>query len=192
MAASPSELLQSRKLRAKMPVSCKSLQPKVQKNVHARLVKQQQRTERWYNKGIRKDFELRPGDKVVVNCGRNKETWEPGVVIQKLEQPRSYLIQNSNGNLVRRTLQHLEKSVLNAGGNNHFELYPFSNLSAIVNKPVPSQLVNKSDVNKQTTTVQDPTDVFSTFRLVVPDWLFQQQNVSSYGRKINPPSRYPM
>ncbi|KAK3926333.1 Transposon Tf2-6 polyprotein [Frankliniella fusca] len=146
-------------------------------------------------KGVRKDFVLEPGETVIVNCGQKKgETWEPGVVIRKLDQPRSYLIKNSCGNLVRRTLQHLDRSGSNTKIENHFELYRLDKTTAtVIETGRPGLQENKPNVNKQATITRAEAkhDVDISYRLIVPDWLFKE-NVSRYGRALKPPIKYPL
>lgn len=188
MSASPAEMLMSRKIRTVLPVSCNALKPKVQNQVYDKMVQQQMRTEKWYNTSVRKDFELQPGDKVVVNCGQKGETWEPGTVVKKLKQPRSYLIENCKGNVVRRTLQHLCKSESPCDiKNNHFELYPLA--SKPENRVTNPEVIINNVVNKQKA-VGTPT--MSTYQLLVPDWLFEVRptNVSKFGRVLKPTQKY--
>lgn len=41
---------------------------------------------------------------------KRKSGWVPGVVVKKSEMPRSYLIKQENGKLIRRNLYHLRPS----------------------------------------------------------------------------------
>ncbi|CAL9684132.1 unnamed protein product [Knipowitschia caucasica] len=49
---------------------------------------------------------LRPGQHVTV-WNKERRTWHPAVVQQKCNEPRSYVVQTPNGNMIRRSRSHL-------------------------------------------------------------------------------------
>ena len=86
---SPAQLLMNRRLRSKLPVTLKHLKPKVisQKIVHEKLTQKQEKQKYFYDKSKRNLNDLRPGDTIRV---QSEKKWEPGVVVQKADTPRSY------------------------------------------------------------------------------------------------------
>ena len=54
--------------------------------------------------------ELSPNENVTIYNHVNK-TWEPGKILEKHATPRSYVVENSQGNVVRRNRVDLRKSV---------------------------------------------------------------------------------
>ena len=72
-----------------IPVTLKHLKPKVisQKIVHEKLTQKQEKQKYFYDKSKRNLNELRPGDTIRV---QSEKKWEPGVVVQKADTPRSY------------------------------------------------------------------------------------------------------
>ncbi|KAK3928666.1 hypothetical protein KUF71_016890 [Frankliniella fusca] len=191
MGASPSQLLFSRKLRS-LPVSANALKPRVQKDVRAKLQAQQERTMGWYNKSAkRKDFTLKPGEKIAIKCNK-KETWQPATVVKKCdEEPRSYLVRNNKGHIIRRTLQHITKSVTPIEEENLYDHYPLSSQTNNVKTPelvitnVPA--INNQTHSKVKAQINKPQP--PTYQLIVPEWLFNaNQRVSS--RISKPVQRY--
>ena len=86
---SPAQLLMNRRLRSKLPVTLKHLKPKVisQKIVHEKLTQKQEKQKYFYDKSKRNLNELKPGDTIRV---QSEKKWEPGVVVQKADTPRSF------------------------------------------------------------------------------------------------------
>ena len=105
---SPAQLLMNRRLRSKLPVTLKHLKPKVisQKIVHEKLTQKQEKQKYFYDKSKRNLNELKPGDTIRV---QSEKKWEPGVVVQKADTPRSYHVQTQRGSY-RRNRKHLMKT----------------------------------------------------------------------------------
>ena len=105
---SPAKLLMNRRLRLKLPVTLKHLKTKVisQKTVHEKLIQKQEKQKYFYDKSKRKLNELKPGDTILV---QKKKKWEPGVVVQKADTPRSYHVQTQQGSY-RKNRKHLMKT----------------------------------------------------------------------------------
>lgn len=107
LGVTPSELMMSRLLRTKLPVAEINLKPKVQ-DIRDRQIKTQAGYKAWYDKRAnRKEIELIKGQAVMI---KRKWGWVPGVVVKKADTPRSYLIKQENGRIIRRNLYHLRPS----------------------------------------------------------------------------------
>ncbi|XP_052123376.1 uncharacterized protein K02A2.6-like [Frankliniella occidentalis] len=121
--ASPSQLLNSRVLKCKIPMTEETLKPKVQEGVNRKLVERQERSEKQYNKTAkRKIVTFQDNDKVLVYTGEN---WEPAIVVKKNhENPRSYEIKTNHGTYVRTT-HHMKKRFDNRPiqSSNYYQIY---------------------------------------------------------------------
>ncbi|KAE8750222.1 hypothetical protein FOCC_FOCC003030 [Frankliniella occidentalis] len=108
MGYSPAQLMFSRKMRTTLPVTNQDLKPVVPQSVKSKMLNQQRRTEKWYNKSARRtECNFQPGDPVIINLGNKGETWKEGNVIEKCKEPRSFLVQMKNGGQVRRATNHM-------------------------------------------------------------------------------------
>lgn len=107
---SPSQILFSRRCRTKVPIHSNLLKPKVQSNanVHQRIEKNQEKYKYYYDRTTKTAKPLKEGDNVVVY--RNK-VWEPAKIVEKHDSPRSYVIEDSKGEIMRRNSLHLRKSL---------------------------------------------------------------------------------
>jgi len=105
MQYSPAQMLMSRSLRTRIPCSNVLLEPAV---VMARdeLQGRQDKYKRDFDRGTKELESLQPGDSVHVQRGKH---WEPAVVTQVAEQPRSYIVDNGTHEL-RRNRKHLNKT----------------------------------------------------------------------------------
>ena len=77
-----------------------------QKIVHEKLTQKQEKQKYFFDKSKRNLNELKPGDTVRV---QSEKKWEPGVVVQKADTPRSYHVQTQRGSY-RRNRKHLIKT----------------------------------------------------------------------------------
>ena len=104
---SPAQMLMSRQLRTKLPVTANTLKPAV---VDARpfLQSRQALYKSQFDKSSRQLPPLREGDTVRFRQ-HDTRTWQPAVVKQCAETPRSYIIQHELGEL-RRNRRHLMRS----------------------------------------------------------------------------------
>ena len=104
MKYSPSQMLMSRTLRTKIPTAMKVLIPNVV-NPREELIQRQEKQKEQYDKIQRaKDLPpLDPGDVVRVRKGN---VWEPAIVTQDNEHPRSYVV-NRDGREIRRNRSDL-------------------------------------------------------------------------------------
>lgn len=101
--ASPTELLNSRKLRSILPCSPVLLKPKIQKQVKQKLEIKRAVQKKYYDKNARDLKELTKGQKVKAWIN---EKWESGTVLDIL-RTRSYLIRLNNGGTIIRNRRHL-------------------------------------------------------------------------------------
>ena len=135
---SPSELLMGRKLRTQLPTLPNNLKPAVPKPIDDKENQYRQNQEQNFNRRHRaKELPvLQPGDQVWL---RDQQRY--GQVIEKTQNPRSYLVKASNGSTVRRNrtaIVFTGKEQLNTGelpNTSHCTLTPTEQYN---NKTVPS------------------------------------------------------
>ena len=103
---SPAQLLMNRRLRTDLPTSQKQLLPKLNdhystiKALEKRKLKQKQ----YYDRTAKTLPSLHPNDPVrVLQNGR----WEPGVIVDEEDTPRSYKVRTPDGGTYRRNRRHL-------------------------------------------------------------------------------------
>src|SRR5436190_11438122 len=99
LGLSPSQLLLSRRMRTRLPISKNLLVPEINGNVKDRLesIQKKSKTNYDYRSKYRKPFER--NENVVIRDGK---VWKPAVIIDKHVMPRSYIVKKDNGNVVRR------------------------------------------------------------------------------------------
>ena len=102
----PSELLMGRRLRTMVPISQENLRPQLPDINKIRSFEEKDQTKRkdYFDKrhGVKEAPELNVGDQVYIRDMKLR-----GIVTQKHENPRSYLINTSEGRVVRRNKFHL-------------------------------------------------------------------------------------
>jgi hypothetical protein len=98
--ASPAQILMSRRLRSHLPTTQNQLQPKLvdPERMKEKFEEKKTKQKRYYDRG---STEL-PAVQV-----QNK--WKPAVIKEKLETPRSYIVQTPNGQRFRRNRNHIRK-----------------------------------------------------------------------------------
>lgn len=101
--ASPSELLNNRKLRSIVPCSPKLLLPKIQKYVKSELQSRQAKQKEYYDIGARDLTPLVPGQKIKVRINKR---WVSGTVLS-IRGIRSYAVQLDGGGILIRNRRHL-------------------------------------------------------------------------------------
>jgi len=106
---SPSQLLNSRKMRSKLPEKLSNLKPKlINRNIQYQMAAEQERQGFYYNKhSLKHEVSFEVGEKVLIQ-NIIKKTWEKAEVIRKLDN-RSYLIKLINGRVLRRNSHHIRK-----------------------------------------------------------------------------------
>ena len=103
----PAQLLMKRMLRDKVPTKPDLLKPKISENAREQLLKRQKTQKAEYDKSVK---DMKQIDKSNSVCYRVGKTWEPTVVVDKHESPRSYIISNEMGHNVQRNRVHLQKT----------------------------------------------------------------------------------
>lgn len=109
---SPAQILMSRQLRTKLPVTNNKLSPMLTKNVQDKLKTKQKNMKKYHDQRIKKEnHTFAVNDKVVYQHDTaNNKIWLPGKVIKK-HSNRSFYIENENRNILRRNTVHLRKSL---------------------------------------------------------------------------------
>lgn len=111
MGYSPSQLLNSRMTKTKMPVSNELLMPKLCENVVTKIIDKRKNNKKYFDKCARDLKPLNSKNDVTIFNHVNK-TWEPGKIISSHDTPRSYLVKDAiSGNIVRRNRVDLNPSV---------------------------------------------------------------------------------
>ena len=100
LKCSPAQLLLSRMLKDKIPVTSELLAPKVAEDAYRALKARQRKQKAYYDRGTKPLSKLNVGDSVTVRLGRRD--WTPAVVTQLHSAARSYLVTTENGRVYRR------------------------------------------------------------------------------------------
>ena len=101
---SPAQLLINRRLRTDLPTHHKELLPKLTDLKATRKALEQRKLEQIYDRSAKELPPLHPNDSVRI-CHKGK--WEPAVVIDLDETPRSYHVRTQDGSTFRRNRRHL-------------------------------------------------------------------------------------
>lgn len=109
LGASPAQLLMSRQLRSSLPIHVSKLKPAVIPNVKTLLTQKSNLTKQHYDKTANsKECTFSPSDYVFMQNPFTKE-WEPGIIVEKCDEPRSYFVKNSGtSRVVRRNVKFLK------------------------------------------------------------------------------------
>ncbi|KAG8181146.1 hypothetical protein JTE90_024442 [Oedothorax gibbosus] len=102
---SPAQLMFGRRLKTKIPIHTKLLNPDIFNNVSERVLKRQDKQKQYYDKNASPLKPLSPGDNILALNFHNKK-WETAKIISKCGS-RSYMIENHLGNTVRINRIHL-------------------------------------------------------------------------------------
>ncbi|KAG5878931.1 hypothetical protein JTB14_005984 [Gonioctena quinquepunctata] len=105
---SPSQLLNNRRLRDKLPVHSGLLKQEGvnTEEVRRKMIKNQHVQKCYYDKkGVKNLPKVKEGDKIVI---RKDEIWEPGTVIGEHQSPRSYIVEDDSGKILRRNRKLLK------------------------------------------------------------------------------------
>ncbi|KAL4084397.1 hypothetical protein QTP88_028220 [Uroleucon formosanum] len=130
--ASPSELLMSRLLKIKLPISKDKSKPTLQRNNHANLIKAQGKYKEWHDKrNNKKEVIFYEGHKVVL---LKKDKWIPGKIISKIVSPRSYWVEllelnesEEEGNVESKNIEGSEPQKKIVAWTDHKPLVSISN-----------------------------------------------------------------
>jgi hypothetical protein len=104
-------MLNSRTYQSNLPsLSKPTLFPKIDDETNSKLQARQDLQKLYYDKSSRDLSEVYPGDKVrVLNPFNHK--WEPGVVKDKEQTPKSYVLDMPSGSTLKRNRRHIRPSV---------------------------------------------------------------------------------
>ncbi|KAE8742071.1 hypothetical protein FOCC_FOCC012398 [Frankliniella occidentalis] len=143
--ASPAQLLMSRQLRTTLPIVTSRLKPSLVPNVVSKLNQKAQTAKNFYDKTAQaKEKEFSPSDYVFVKNPRTTK-WEPGIVIDVCEEPRSYLVKtNSSNNVIRRNCVFLKPRNVNVPSSTPVTCYLQKNQN---NVPIPEPQVQNNDLD---------------------------------------------
>jgi len=100
MIPSPAELLNNRKMRGTLPVCIRNYHPQ-KEDIYEQFQRRQETQKHNFDKHARDLPPLIPGQQVRTQS-HISGNWFPAVVIAKCPEPRSYMIQTTNGSTLRR------------------------------------------------------------------------------------------
>jgi hypothetical protein len=162
--ASPAQVLMSRRLRSHLPNTKSQLKPQVvdSEKMKKKLEEKQVKQKQCYDKGSKKLSTLEEEESVRVQV---KSKWKPAVIKGKLQAPRSYIVQMSNGQSLRRNRQHIKKQSTQTSNG----------------------AVNLNMSNKMEPIEDDPVQVKRTDK---EEQVQEQQYRTRSGRISRPPDRY--
>ncbi|GBN22426.1 Transposon Ty3-G Gag-Pol polyprotein [Araneus ventricosus] len=149
---SPAQLMFSRRLRTKLPVTNKLLNSEVVNNVKGLLTKRQQIQKQFHDRSAKSLSKLNPGD----NVRMKNKTWEPAQVISIDKDLRSYTVKSESGKILKRNRKYLIKS---HGELNEMSDYSMSdndnsmpdNVIRLTNGPTQNKCITMNDTNVTTT-----------------------------------------
>jgi RNase H-like domain found in reverse transcriptase/Reverse transcriptase (RNA-dependent DNA polymerase)/Integrase zinc binding domain len=105
---SPAQIMFNRSIKTKLPTCSELLEPKINDDIRPQLQKNQQTQKRYYDRNAKELKPLHEGDSILI---RKNGTWEPAQVITPHQTPRSYVIREANGSILRRNRRVLQKSL---------------------------------------------------------------------------------
>lgn len=106
LSLSPSQLLFNRRVRTKLPVSDELLKPKIGEGIQDCLIAKSLSNKKYYDRTAKERAGFEKGQKVFVQNHATKQ-WKPAIVLSKCDTPRSYIIKEENGSIVRRNSSFL-------------------------------------------------------------------------------------
>lgn len=108
LGVSPAQLMFNREIRTKIPATLASFQPQIP-DISRQLERNRINQARYYNRTAKvNEISHEPGEVVMMYNVRRK-IWEKAIIIQKLENPRSYFVKCGSGRIVRRNIRFLKK-----------------------------------------------------------------------------------
>lgn len=110
MGYSPSQLLMSRICKTKIPIISNLLEPRLCEDVARKLENKQTISRKYFNRNSKDLLPLKPNSDITMYNHVEKK-WEPGLLIKQHESPRSYLVQNQFGDILRRNRIDLRPSL---------------------------------------------------------------------------------
>lgn len=185
LGVAPSELLMSRLLRTKLPTADINLRPRVQ-DIKNKQIKIQEGYKAWYDKKAnRKEIELIKGQTVMV---KKKYGWAPGIVVKKAETPRSYIIKQENGRIIRRNLYHLRPSKNKFVQKSCNMAYYWDDSTNNVTEGIDETQNAENEVNQEVRAqVNQKIEIREVINQKEND---KGQSYTRSGRSVKPPKRY--
>ena len=101
---SPTQLLMSRMLKSKLPMSTSLLKPRVVMKAQEELKEWSDRQKMYYDQNAKPLPQIMEDDTVRIRKGK---TWEPAIVTEKHTAPRSFIATTPNGTAYWRNHHHL-------------------------------------------------------------------------------------
>lgn len=166
---SPSQILNSRRLRGIIPVTDKVLKKQVVSNKSIKRIfeKQKEKEKDRYDRNARDLQELKINDVVRVKVDLENKDWRKGIIVNKASRPRCYIVKLDSGRILERNRKFLIKIRNNENDCN--DVYHDSHVSET--EPVTLEHNNLPS-------------------LEVPAQSSTSQVTSRSGRVIRPPKRY--
>lgn len=98
----------SRRLRTKIPAISKHYLTRSisHKKYEQDIQNKTEKTKTYYNRTAKVLKSLVPGQKILYKKNPTSY-WSPGMIIEKCQEPKSYVIKDQDGNMYRRNRQHI-------------------------------------------------------------------------------------
>jgi transposase InsO family protein len=178
---SPSELLNSRKIRANLPTKIHNNVP--DKDAIAQRLQERQTTQKLYHDGKAGESlaPLIPGQFVRVQDETTRK-WRPAIVTQKHSTPRSYEVQMPSGSTLRRNRRHIRET------HEKFDL-PTDESESIAPEPESTRPAEGKHVRFNTGTSHEPARASSVCANNSPKSDSDTQNRTRGGRLVKPPTK---
>lgn len=109
MGYSPSQLLNSRICKTKVPVFQHMLQPVLCENVKEKMKVKRDLNQKYFDKNAKILKPLEEGTSVTV-FNHQTNTWDPAKIKQYHKSPRSYILQDRYGNHIRRNRHDIKST----------------------------------------------------------------------------------
>jgi hypothetical protein len=107
LSMTPAQINLGRSTKTKIPVTMQSLRPiwKGSHHIQDQLKSNQQKSKEYYDRGSKTRSDFAAGQRCFI---RKDRTWIPATIVEKHQQPRSYIVQPDHGATVRRNSAHLK------------------------------------------------------------------------------------
>ncbi|KAK7115919.1 hypothetical protein V1264_001703 [Littorina saxatilis] len=109
--ASPAQPLMGRRLRSILPTTKQHLQPKtiITADIIIRREEKQAKMKQYYDRGSKLLPQVKLGETVQVQLAKGSE-WQPATITAQSSEPRSFVVETSNGSTYRRNRRFLKKT----------------------------------------------------------------------------------
>ena len=181
---SPGELLCGRKLKANLPVKIQNTVSDPEA-VNIEL-QNRQKTQKYYHdkhSSVNEFPPLYPGQSVMFQDYHTKQ-WQPALVVSRAEEPRSFIVQNSNGQLFRRNRRFIRNRPMEVAPQPTNQYVPMPKIVNIPassdNKCTPSNDQNIANLTKPDGVIKSPKKTCDG----------QNQKYSRTGRPIKRPEKF--